>query len=98
MWIRQRPPRIMEVYETGFRPPKQVLEPNGMSILRGCAPHQRFWAFAAIVYSNSRSCVRGPEQSGDQHRDSTFTFSLCPPTSPAHSHPPMECTVTPRTM
>ena len=41
----------MEVYETGFRPPKQILEPNGMSILRGYAPNQRFWAYAASPWT-----------------------------------------------
>jgi len=41
----------MEVYETGFRPPKQIMEPNGMSILRGYAPNQRFWAYAASPWT-----------------------------------------------
>src|SRR5215467_1245347 len=59
MQIRQRPRGIMEVYETGFRPPKQILEPNGMSILRGYAPNQRFWAYAAI---RGRSFYRRPAQ------------------------------------
>src|SRR5215831_20858895 len=51
MQIRQRPRGIMEVYETGFRPPKQILELNGMSILRGYAFNQRFWAYAASPWT-----------------------------------------------